>query len=298
MPIIMELNDNNSEKVCYDIPSYPVYIRRGLLSQYLNYSAPDHWHDDIELVAILSGEMEYSVNGEILKLRKGQGLLVNAGQMHFGFSHEKKECDFICILLHPVLLCPLPSFKKDFVDPLIQDQHLPYILLHPEIPWEKSIYDKILYLNNIRSEKTAPLKILAAFAQIWELLCENISSEKNTVKKNLQDNHNLDIVKNMVRFIQNHYMEKITLTDIAASGAVGQSKCCKLFSRFFFQSPTMYLIQHRLAKSMELLLNTDLPITEVALSVGFGSASYYTETFRKWMGKTPSEFRKSKNPQL
>lgn len=60
----------------------------------------------------------------------------------------------------------------------------------------------------------------------------------------------------------------------------------------------MYLIQHRLAKSMELLLNTDLPITEVALSVGFGSASYYTETFRKWMGKTPSEFRKSKNPQV
>ena len=147
MPIIMELNDNNSEKVCYDIPSYPVYIRRGLLSQYLNYSAPDHWHDDIELVAILSGEMEYSVNGEILKLRKGQGLLVNAGQMHFGFSHEKKECDFICILLHPVLLYPLPSFKKDFVDPLIQDQHLPYILLHPEIPWEKSIYDKILYFH-------------------------------------------------------------------------------------------------------------------------------------------------------
>ena len=101
----------------------------------------------------------------------------------------------------------------------------------------------------------------------------------------------------MARFIQENYMEKISLADIAAAGAVGQSKCCKLFARFFFQSPTMNLTQHRLSKSMELLLNTDLPIIEIALSVGFGSASYYTETFRKWMGKTPSEFRKAKFSQ-
>lgn len=294
MPIIMELNENYSEKICYDIPQYPAYIRRGLLSQYPNYSAPNHWHDDIELIAVLSGEMEYSVNGELLKLQKSQGLLVNAGQMHFGFSHEKKECDFICVLLHPVLLCPLPSIEQDFVKPLIQNQNLPYILLQPEIPWKKNIYDKILYLYNIRKEKTAPLKILAAFAQIWELLCENISADKRPAGKNIQENRDLSIVKDMAQFIQKNYTEKISLADIAASGAVGQSKCCKLFSQFFFQSPVMYLTQHRLTKSIELLLNTDLPITEIALSVGFGSASYYTETFRKWMGKTPSEFRKSK----
>ena len=298
MPIIMELNKNNSEKVCYDIPQYPVYIRRGLLSQYLNYSAPNHWHDDIELIAVLSGEIEYNVNGELLKLKKGQGLLVNAGQMHFGFSQQKKECDFICILLHPILLCPLPSFERDFVNPLLHNPGLPYLLLKPEIPWEKDIYDKILYLYDIRQEKTAPLKILAGFARIWELLCENISTDKNPTGKNIQENRDLSIAKDMARFIQENYMEKISLADIAAAGAVGQSKCCKLFARFFFQSPTMYLTQHRLSKSMELLLNTDLPIIEIALSVGFGSASYYTETFRKWMGKTPSEFRKSKNPQV
>ena len=242
--------------------------------------------------------MEYSVNGELLELKKGQGLLVNAGQMHFGFSHQKKECDFICVLLHPVLLCPLPSYERDFVNPVIHNKGLPYLLLKPEIPWEKDIYDKILYLYDIRKEKTAPLKILAAFARIWELLCENISADKNPAEKNMQENRDLVIVKNMARFIQKNYMEKISLADIAAAGAVGQSKCCKLFARFFFQSPTMYLTQHRLTKSMELLLNTDLPIIEIALSAGFSSASYYTETFRKWMGKTPTQFRKAKASQV
>ena len=292
MPILMELNENNLEKVCYDIPHYPVYIRRGLLSHYLNYSAPNHWHDDIELIAVLSDEMEYSVNGEILALKKGQGLLVNAGQMHFGFSRKKTECDFICILLHPMLLSPLPSFEQDFILPVIRNQNFPYLFLHEETSWERAIYEKALYLYNIRKEKTAPLKILAGFAEIWELLYENISVDKDRNKNNIHENQDLNIVKKMAEFINNNYMEKLSLADIAAAGAVGQSKCCKLFARFFFQTPTMYLTQHRLTKSMELLLNTDLPVIEIALSVGFGSASYYTETFRKWIGKPPSEFRK------
>ena len=292
MPIIMELNENYSEKICYDTPQYPAYIRRGLLSQYPNHSAPNHWHDDIELIAVLSGEMEYSVNGEILELKKGQGLLVNAGQMHFGFSRKKTECDFICILLHPMLLSPLPSFEQDFILPVIRNQNFPYLFLHEETSWERAIYEKALYLYNIRKEKTAPLKILAGFAEIWELLYENISVDKDRNKNNIHENQDLNIVKKMAEFINNNYMEKLSLADIAAAGAVGQSKCCKLFARFFFQTPTMYLTQHRLTKSMELLLNTDLPVIEIALSVGFGSASYYTETFRKWIGKTPSEFRK------
>ena len=288
----MELNENASEKVRYDLPQYPFSISRSLLSQYPDFSAPNHWHDDLELIAVLSGEMEYNVNGRIYLLKKGQGILVNAGQMHFGFSRQKKECDFICILLHPALLCPLPSFKQDFVDPVLRSPGLSYLLLKPEIPWEKAVYDKILYLYDIRKEKTAPLKILAVFAGIWELLYENISAGQYPADKSPAENRDLAIAKDMARFIRENYMEKLSLADIAAAGAVGQSKCCKLFARFFFQSPAVYLTRHRLSKSMELLLHTDLPVIEIALSVGFGSASYYTETFRKWMGKTPSQFRK------
>ena len=91
MPILMELNENNSEKVCYDIHHYPVYIRRGLLSHYLNYSAPNHWHDDIELIAVLSGEMEYSVNGEILALKKRTGTSGKCRSDAFRVFQEKNR---------------------------------------------------------------------------------------------------------------------------------------------------------------------------------------------------------------
>ena len=97
----------------------------------------------------------------------------------------------------------------------------------------------------------------------------------------------------MVGFIQKNYKKKISLAEIAASGAVGESKCCRLFAKYFSQSPNQYLNQYRLNKSLDLLLNTDLPITEIALCTGFSGASYYAEMFRRWMGKSPREYRNS-----
>ena len=58
-------------------------------------------------------------------------------------------------------------------------------------------------------------------------------------------------------------------------------------------SPIEFVRQFRVSKSMELLKNTYLSITEIAYEVGFNNASFYTETFKKLRGITPKEFRKS-----
>ena len=49
-PVI--LTDDRSEKVLYDYPDYPIYIRRGLLSFYPEYKASSHWHDDVEFISV------------------------------------------------------------------------------------------------------------------------------------------------------------------------------------------------------------------------------------------------------
>ena len=87
--ISMELDQNKSEKVNYDYCGYPFYIRKGFLSNYANYAALNHWHDAIELIAVINGEMDYNVNGQILNLPPGSGIIINSGQMHYGFSDQK-----------------------------------------------------------------------------------------------------------------------------------------------------------------------------------------------------------------
>lgn len=289
MNVSIELAADKSEKVTYDFPDYPFYIRKGILSNYPNFTAPNHWHDAIELIAVISGKMDYNVNGVIAHLSSGQGIIINSGQMHFGYSDQRFECEFICVLLHPMVLCSTPSFEQDFVEPVISNTQTPYIYLSSECIWQKNIYERIISIYENRGRKTAPLQILSEFSAIWALLFENMPPDD---KKNEHRNRELSVIKSMVQFVQKNYAEKIRLSDIAKSGAVGESKCYKLFLKFFSQSPNVYLTQYRLNKSMDLLRSTDMPVVEIALSVGFSGASYYSETFRKWMHKSPTEFRK------
>ena len=288
----LELKDDRSEKVKYDYTDYPIYIRRELLSSFSGHAAPAHWHDDIEFIAVLSGEMQYNVNGEIITMTENEGIVVNARQMHFGFSAEKKECDFICILLHPLMLCMSYAYERDFVLPVLHNRNAAYIKLNTDIRWQKAIVEDIKAMYSAKNENTAVLKIQNLFSNIWIQLYENIPSESRQKKQNTD----LSVLRNMIGFIQQNYTAKITLADIAASGAIGQSKCCKLFAKYIGQTPNIYLTQYRLNKSVFLLKNSDMNVTEVANAVGFNGSSYYAEAFRKWYGKSPSECRKANPP--
>ena len=261
-----------------------------LLSSYPNYSGVSHWHDDIELILILSGEMKYNVNGNIFPLHKNEGIFVNSRQLHFGFSDTHTECIFLCILLHPILLCASPAYAKSFVLPVIRNYEAPFVLLSPKISWQQKILDEIRFLFKHRKDKTAPLKIPVFFPASGQCFMKTSLSGAETHIDN-----DLSAIRNMTDFIQKNYTVKISLEEIAAAGSVGISKCCRLFSRYFSQTPNNYLSNYRLAKSGDLLRETSLSITEIALSTGFNSASYYAESFRKWAGISPGEFRKNRS---
>lgn len=95
----------------------------------------------------------------------------------------------------------------------------------------------------------------------------------------------------MLRFIYGHYAEKITLAQISRAGHVGKTACCAIFQRYTGETPVSYLTGYRMKKGMELLETTDWTVTEVGYAVGFSSASYFTETFRRHCGCTPREYR-------
>lgn len=282
------LNFDHSERVLYNKVDYPAYIRRGTLSSFPNYTADSHWHDDVEFILILSGEMVYNINGEIVLLREGEGIFVNARQMHFGYSDMKKECVFICLLLHPMLLCYSKTAEENIINPIILNDHIPFYVFRKVNGWEKRILSNIRYIYDIRNDKLAELKIQKAFLEIWILLCENIV----TISKSDDfKNNRLSVLKNMILFVDRHYKEKIFLEDIASSGNVGKTSCCSIFKKYINKTPMEYVTEYRLRKSLELLRNTDMTVLEISFEVGFSGASYYSETFRKFYDCTPTEYK-------
>lgn len=283
------IKNDRSERVRYDRADYPVYIRKGRLSAYPNFTAESHWHDDIELILILSGQMQYNVNGEIILLKEGEGVFINTRQLHFGYSEEKTECEFLCILLHPLLLCSSRTVEQRYVRPLLSDAQIPFCYLKGTCEWERKVLFAIREMYGIRDDTFAELKIQRALLDIWIALCENVISIQ---KAQIIPNHHLSVLKDMISFINEKYGEKLSLAAIAAAGKVGKTGCCTIFKRYLNKTPNEYLTELRLRKSMELLKTTDMTILEISEAVGFSGASYFTETFHKVYGCTPGRYRK------
>lgn len=284
----VDLREDCSEIVHYDRENYPIYIRKAHLSSYNNFAAPPHWHDDAEFIRILQGRMEFRVNEETVSLGPGEGLFVNSRQLHYGFSQSRAECRFLCALLHPRLLCALPAIERNFVDPLWENQSLPCLRLSGAVAWQGELLAALDRLFEVREREAAPLLVSSLFFKIWALLLENA----NLSAPKAAQSADLLAFKEMIGYIQRFYRDKITLQSIARAGAVGQSKCCRLFHRYISQTPNAYLTQYRLNQSLWFLKNTDKSITEIAQLTGFSGSSYYAEAFRKWAHKSPSAYRK------
>ncbi len=280
---------DRSERVLYDRADYPAYIRKGRLSAYPDFTAESHWHDDIELILILSGEMQYNINGEVVLLKEGEGIFVNARQLHFGYSTEKKECEFLCVLLHPILLCSSQTVEQRYVRPLLFHERIPFCHLKDNVGWQHDILLSVREIYEFRDEALSELKIQRAFLNIWIILCENVISIRKT---QVASNHHLSALKDMISFINENYGDKLSLESIAVSGKVGKTGCCTIFKRYLNKTPNEYLTELRLRKSMELLKNTDMTILEISYAVGFSGAGYLAETFRKFYGCTPGEYRR------
>ncbi len=286
-------NFDSSETVAYNNPLFPAYIRYGILSSYPDYSAISHWHKDLEFILVKKGSMTYNVNGELVELGEGNGIMVNSRQLHYGFSAEHNECEFVCILLSPELLQGNQWFYQNCIEYITENAAYPYLYLDKN-SWQRGILaqlDKMYHsFNGEPTEVLSYFELMEGFIAVMKILCENFSTPKQTM---VQKSSEINLLRNMITFIEEHYMEHLTLESIALSGACCKSRCSLLFKKYLRDTPVTYVTKLRLSKSLAALLESDKSITDIAYEYGFGGASYYCETFKKYYGLSPLAYRKS-----
>lgn len=283
------LNSDASENVAYNNPDFPAYIKKGQLSSYPDFRAVSHWHDDLEFILILEGQMSYDVNGQKISLQTGEGIFVNSRCFHYGYSNAHADCLFLCILLSPQLLSINTYFVQNCLNPLIQNTHFPYQKLSPAIQWQNAILRDLEALYEENPDKVQPFAILEKSAHIFRLLSENMNFFPD-YDKNAED---ILALTAMIGYVQKNYPNKILLKDISSAGNCCKTKCTSLFQKYLSTSPMLYLNRYRLEKSIFLLRNTALSITEVAYACGFSNTSYFCELFHKYYHITPRQCRRS-----
>lgn len=290
---ITKIMRDASEIVRYDEVGIPLSIREGLLSAYPNHMALCHWHEDIEWVYIRSGQMNYYMNGKRVLLNTGEALMVNSRQMHYGYSENGQDCDFIRILCHPKIFITNSVLYQSYIAPVLSNPSLEYLHLKPEFPEDAEALQLLPEILRIKKEHPAAYEIEAAalLSLLWCRLLRSHPMMPNEAAAKPKE-PDLLVQRDMVSYIYSHYSESINLDEIAAAGKVCRNKCCQIFRRYLNQSPIDFLNHYRLEVSCHLLNNTKLSIAEICTACGFNHQSYYSKIFLRTYSCSPRDFRK------
>lgn len=290
--IEMQVMKDAAEIVHYDRPGIPIYIKNNDLDEYTDRRCLYHWHDDIEIICVTEGKMNYYVNGRTVPLGENDCIVVNSRQLHYGFACRGHGCHFVCIRFHPKLFGGSQGIYESYMLPFTEHSGIEYLHYKPDTADAAAVKGSVMDILALKESKETAyeLAILSILCNLWRILLRRWESSASP--GDAPDNSNLALQRKMISFIYEHYCEPLTLEDIAASASISRSKCCIIFKQYLGQPPIGYLNKYRLEVSRYLLANTQSGITDIALSCGFNHPSYYTKTFSREYGCTPTQYRK------
>ena len=134
------------------------------------------------------------------------------------------------------------------------------------------------------------LDIRSQLSAFWKLLYQ--STEVIRSQSTDMSFADTDRLKLMMQYIHTHYMEKLTLEEIASAANISVRECSRCFNRCINESPVHYLNAYRLRMATRMLLSSQESILTIGENCGFSSGSYFSKVFFETMGCTPGEYRK------
>lgn len=255
---------------------------------------PWHWHEALEFNFVVSGSLKVTTTGQSQTFQKGQGYFINSNILSTVTTEE--DCVFDSHLFHPIFLGGHFNsiFETKYLQPVTQNKHLELIPLRGDTEIQRQILGKLRLLARLQGQEDTEFATRNLLSEVWLLLLEE--ARQLSAQSPGPGHRNQDRILTMIAYLQEHYSEKITLEDIAASAAISTRECLRCFRTSIHQSPMEYLASYRVDQAKKLLQTTRLPITEIALHTGFNSPAYFSKVFGQHTGKTPAAYRKEVTP--
>lgn len=251
---------------------------------------PLHWHNSLEILLPVSDCYYATVNETTNCIQEGEIFFIPPGTLHSVYPSPTSNGVRFVYLLDLSVMAHLKDFAG--IQPLLSTPFLMNRENSPEI--YKDIFDLLMQMQieyfrkNLYSELTVYALLMTMFAKLGT----NYSNRLATA--DIQAGKQREYAKqfnDLLAYIDEHYMDALTLEDTASLMGFSKFHFSRLFKDYTGYTFCDYLNYRRIKATEELLPHAELPITEIAMQVGFSSISTFNRLFREYKKCSPSEYR-------
>ncbi len=288
----INIEKNQKEKKEHGNYAFPVYVSVEKIEAYEQGAFLWHWHPEVELTWIVSGEMEYHVNDQKYDLAEGEGLFGNSNTLHSGYRKGDSECTYISITFHPRFLYGYESsiLQTKYVEFIVGNDQWPSMKLERNLVWHQELIKWMQEIYRLWGERPEDyeMQIHIILMKIWQKLYQYFTKQPEKEKPRRE---HIQRLRDMVSYMEGRYNQDISLKDVASHVNICRSECCRFFKKHMNMTIFEYLMFLRVQKSLPYLKAGE-SVTKTAGLVGFASPAYYGQIFKRYMKCTPKEYQK------
>lgn len=227
---------------------------------------------------VLSGKGSFSIGGKRYPLNEKYGFLIVPDELAYYVADENDPWTYVWI-----------GFGGRRAEEIVSQLGLS--LQQPVFKSEKSkdIYDIV---KDMMDHNTFSVEDDLRRNGLLSMFLSVIASGLSVTPKSDSGSAN-DYVNKAQAYVRSNYCNPIKVTDIADYVCINRSYLYTLFQNALGISPQQYLARYRIAKAVELLQLTSLPIESVAISCGYSDPLVFSKAFKQEKGISPSTYRKS-----
>lgn len=246
----------------------------------------EHIHSQYELYFLLSGERRYFIDGEIYNVSPGNLVIVPRDTIHRTMALNRRGYDRYVLYFTEESLGGLREELGE--ENFLRLISLGCVQLPAEqIPTVRERLERI-YAEQQLGDPFSPAMMRSVLREIL------LTALRHGVKKSCALSEGADKIQHVARYISENFTEPLTLDDAARMACMEKTYFSKRFKALTGFNFSSYITQLRLSAARQLLLNSEMNISEIAAQAGFSGSNYFGDVFLRVYGMSPTEYRKQR----
>lgn len=243
------------------------------------YQGLFHAHAFAEILFITDGQGFFHLKDRKVPIRRGTIIINNSNIPHTESSHPNKDLEYAVLQVENLsfLSSSTPKGERTFFLDVSKDYARVFDFIR-QIEWEWAIREPF-WECALQTQFNSFILYVLRHSGLLALPVQDPNAPNPLVEVHI--------------YLTANYTENITLDKLAALFCMNKYYLAHTFKETYGDSIIHFLNGVRCQAAKTLLEDTDQPVNDIALTVGFNSCSYFTKTYRQFYSETPIQTRQN-----